>query len=217
MDLITNSENGLEKCNFPNDALTWWPELGMGFYPVKQQDWPYDRAYFDKYRQDRDTPIGRALNKARVDMVARHYHGAVVDFGIGDGAFITARGASTYGYDVNPAGIEWLQEQRKYIDYYSHKHEAVSFWDALEHVYDIEGTVSHIVKYAFVSIPIFHSGEHCYMSKHYRKDQHVWYFTTKGIIDWFDRQGFDCVEANTEETKIGREDIGSFVFRRRDK
>lgn len=93
-------------------------------------------------------------------------------------------------------------------------HDAVSFWDSLEHVYDIEGVIARVRKFAFVSIPIFTSETHCLNNKHFRKDQHVWYFTADGITSWFARQGFKRREWNDYETVIGREDIASFVFER---
>ncbi|WP_042070013.1 methyltransferase domain-containing protein [Advenella mimigardefordensis] len=186
----------------------------MGFYPVKFEDMPYDRAYFDKYRKDRDTPIGRALNEVRVQMVARYWDGRVMDFGIGDGAFLEKRGGDTVGFDVNPAGVEWLQERGAYVDYWAGEHDAVTFWDSLEHEYRIEALVARVRRFAFVSIPIFTSETHCLNSKHFRKDQHVWYFTADGITAWFARQGFRRREWNDYETVIGREDIASFVFER---
>ena len=65
-----------------------------------------------------------------------------------------------------------------------------------------------------MSIPIFEDGEHVLRSKHYRKDEHVWYFTARGLINVFADCGFDLVDMSRIETDIGREDIGSFAFKR---
>ena len=49
--------------------------------------------------------------RARCNFVEQHYRGPMIDVGIGSGAFIEARrNRATYGYDVNPAGVEFRRE-----------------------------------------------------------------------------------------------------------
>lgn len=88
------------------NGLVWLPELGMGRYPVPQAR-PYDAGYFARYQQMADTQLGQSLTAARIQLVARHYQGALLDVGIGSGQFVEAR-PQTRGYDVNPAGVDWL-------------------------------------------------------------------------------------------------------------
>ncbi len=44
---------------FAQNELQWLPELGIGYYPVK--DMPYDADYFNKYVMMADTEIGSKL------------------------------------------------------------------------------------------------------------------------------------------------------------
>lgn len=123
--------------------LTWDEERGYGHYPVKQEDRPYDAAYFEKYRKMANTPIGHALTKARVDLVRKYYPGFnLVDVGIGSGQFVTASGM--LGYDVNPAGVEWLNQRNRFADMYAGQYDAMTFWDSLEHIDDMSAAVRHI-------------------------------------------------------------------------
>lgn len=193
--------------------LTWWPELGYGHYPVPQDDRPYDASYFDKYRVYAGTPLGKALTAARVELVNKYFTGGVVDVGIGSGQFVEA--VHGFGYDVNPAGIAWLKERDLYVDVYSTEVNAMSFWDSLEHIDDMERIIKRVYKYAFVSIPIFKDAESVLTSKHFRKDEHIWYFTIHGLIGWFEKQGFVLREHNNMESELGREGIGTFVFERK--
>jgi len=193
--------------------MVWLPQEGRGFYPVRQEDMPYDREYFEKYRRQADTPIGHALTEARVQMVLRHWDGPVLDVGIGCGQFVLAH-PQAHGFDVNPAGVAWLKEGGIWDDLYGRQYPALTFWDSLEHIFDIEKAVSHADEWVFVSLPIFDNSEHCLRSKHFRPNEHVWYFTDTGLKDWFAKQGFACVEQNNLETLIGREGIGSYAFRR---
>jgi len=158
---------------------------------------------------------------ARVEFVNRHFSGALVDVGIGAGSFIELRNAernrrpNTFGYDVNPMARDWLLERSLWIDPYTGRVPAISLWDVLEHIADFDALLARVAGWVFVSIPIFFSGEHVLSSKHFRKDEHIWYFTSEGLVRTFADRGFDLVETNRIESDLGREDIGSFAFRRR--
>jgi len=195
------------------NGLVWLPALGMGYFPVPKGR-PYDKEYFSRYQQMSDTPMGHALTQARIQLVARHYAGPLVDVGIGAGQFVEAR-PDTRGYDVNPAGIDWLKQRGRWADLYAGRYPALAFWDALEHIDRPDVAVAKAEEWVFVSVPIFTGGDAILQSRHFRKTEHLWYWTHAGLIRWFDGQGFDCIEHNTAETELGREGIGSYAFRRR--
>lgn len=192
--------------------LIWLPEKGVGYFPV--EDFPYDDKYFEKYEGYAATELGKRLTRARVDFVKKHYDGAVVDVGIGSGQFLKAHGAAK-GYDVNLRAVDWLKKENSWHDIYDDFCDAMTFWDSLEHIKDMSGAIIGCRKFVFVSIPIFYNCNHVLASKHYRKDEHFWYFTRKGLIDWFSETGFDLIGEDSFEQNLGREDIGTFAFRRR--
>lgn len=193
------------------NGLVWLPELGMGRYPVPKQR-PYDEGYFAKYRKLANTPLGHELTAARIRLVGRHYgSGPVLDVGIGAGQFVESR-PNTRGFDVNPAGVEWLQHRGQWADLYADRFPALTFWDSLEHIDRPDIAVAKAEKWVFVSIPIFENAEHILRSRHYRKDEHIYYFTHKGLVSWFEAQGFSLVEHNELESALGREGIGSYAF-----
>lgn len=195
------------------ESLMWFPEQGVGFYPVQTEESPYDAGYFNRYAEMSNSEIGRNLIKVRIDVVKKYYGGEVLDVGIGCGGFIESHG-NAKGYDINPTAIEWLSRRALLEDLYSGQHEAVTFWDSLEHIYDIDKVIQHVKTWAFVSIPIFDNAEHCLHSKHFRKNEHVWYFTDWGIKKWFKINGFECKEQSHIENSLGREGINTYVFRR---
>ncbi len=193
-------------------GLVWLPELGMGRYPVPAER-PYNYEYFARYQQMGNTDMGLALTQARINLVARHYQGRVLDVGIGSGQFVNER-PETLGFDVNPASITWLKQQNKWLNLYDNDSPALTFWDSLEHIDDPSAAVAKATQWVFVSIPIFDGAEHILTSKHYRKDEHIWYWTHGGFIRWFAEQGFTCVEHNRIEIDLGRDEIGSYAFKR---
>ena len=154
--------------------------------------------------------------RARVEFVERHYQGPLIDIGIGSGAFIEARQRlqPTCGYDVNPAGIGWLEERKLFCNPYVGSFDAASMWDVLEHMPNYPGLLGHVREWLFLSLPIFRNAMHVLASKHFRPKEHVWYFTRDGLVFAMKQCGFALVTENTIETELGREDIGTFAFRR---
>jgi hypothetical protein len=194
--------------------LAWFPEMGVGYFPVSGAEHVYDEAYFDKYAAYEGTEMDRQLNAARVALVARHYAGELVDVGIGSGSFVTAR-PHTFGYDINSAGIRWLKHRSLWWSPYVRACEAVSLWDVLEHMPDFPTLLGHVGRFAFVALPVFEGPEHVLGSKHFRRDEHCWYFTVAGFLRVMHGLGWHCIEKNADESEIGRDCIASFAFRRR--
>jgi hypothetical protein len=187
---------------------------GYGFYPVKSSS-VYDENYFEKYVGYADTDLGQKLNAARNKLVDKYYKKQLlVDIGIGCGQFVESRGDFAYGYDVNPVGIRWLKNKFRYYNPYSYPVPIMTFWDSLEHIEHPEILLLNCQNTAFISMPIFTDQAHVLRSKHYRTDEHFWYFTLSGFIHYMTKCGFQLLEHNTMETDLGREDIQTFVFER---
>lgn len=197
-------------------TLSWWPDLGIGYYPAVQPI-QYDGAYWDEYRKRADTDVGRELTRCRVELVNRHLgDGPCIDIGIGSGQFVEARAGATYGYDVNPKAIKWLKNRSGWRDPYSFEDSVqnITCFDSLEHIEAPERLVARVRGFCIVSIPIFTGPEHILRSKHFKPNEHLWYFTEQGLERWFCTMGFRLVAKNRMEEAVGREDIGSFVFER---
>lgn len=207
------------------NGLVWLPEVGMGYFPVQEEDEPYRnggaQAYWDKYVGYSATPMGRALTRARTELVRRFDTvGSVLDVGIGCGAFLEAMhaaGWSAYGYDVSPVATNWLQERGLWRDPYQPGMEvqSVTLWDVLEHLPDPGALLERVQRYVFVSLPVFRDAHHVLQSKHFRPDEHRWYWTVPGLVHWMGAQGFHLLDSSRMETELGREDVATFVFQRR--
>lgn len=198
------------------EELVWFPEKGLGYFPVKVPPYKvYDQEYFKKYEGYAETEMGQALNVERVSLVSRYAeNGAILDIGIGSGTFVTSM-PNAFGYDVNPFAIEWLAERHLYSDPFweTPAPSALTFWDSFEHIQDFEPYLSlPLCRYIFVSCPIFRNAAHVLRSKHFRKDEHFWYFTSWGLAALMKDYGYRLVEYSDIETQLGREDIGTFVF-----
>ena len=202
---------------FSRRCLTWWLQHGIGYYPVEAGHAPYDRDYFDSFDRNAQTELGRALMQARVNFVERHYRGTLIDVGIGSGAFVelrNQRGRTTYGYDVNPAGLAWLEQRMLLVDPHLVSFDAVTLWDVLEHIPDFQSLLANVREWVFASLPIFRDAEHALRSKHFKPAEHYWYFTRDGLVFAMQTCGFALVSESNIETELGREDIGTFAFRR---
>lgn len=189
------------------DELRWNRDTGIGYYPVT--DNPYDVAYFEKYIKYENAEIGRNLNQARLKLVEKYKWNKLLDIGVGSGVFIRDL-ENAYGYDINPAAIKYLKSIGKYID--PEPVDMMTFWDSLEHIHEPQNLLNNATKYVIVSTPIYKDLEHIYKSKHFRPNEHCWYFTIQGMVTFMECYGFKCIEYNRIESDIGREDIGTFVF-----
>lgn len=200
--------------------LVWWSERGYGYYPVPPRYISiYNEAYYEKYVGYANTERGEKITQARIDLVREHIGTErVIDFGIGCGDFVEQRndtGARTEGYDINPVALEWLHERGLFFDPWKSMCPNMTFWDSLEHLGDPASIINRITDYAFMCLPIFEGPEHVLESKHFRRDEHFWYFTKDGLINWMETIGFEMLWYGQPEVDLGREDIGTFVFRRR--
>lgn len=159
-----------------------------------------------------NTIMGRELTHARKSLVEQYTSEIPVDIGIGGGAFMDKM--DCYGYDVGSEAIDYLMARDKFVDVYQQKVGVITCWDSLEHIIDPSLLINQVTGWIFVSMPVYLNKEDCLRSKHFKPGEHLWYWTTEGLIDWFGNLGFDCLEVNNVETDIGREGITSFVFKR---
>lgn len=198
------------------ENLIWVPEKGIGFYPVKNSR--YDKKYFDKYVRYERTPIGSKLNEFRARLVNKYTHGKILDIGIGCGSFIKYRG-NCAGYDINPAARAWLEKRNLYFDPFLITNnlntiKGITFFDSLEHIESLGYLFGQLTgQFVFISMPIFKNLEHLLTSKHYRKDEHYYYFTQGGLIKYMAGYHLNLLEITNKEIKCGREDIYTFVFK----
>ncbi len=199
-------------------GLVWFPEKGFGWYPVK--DTHYDDNYFNEYLRMENTEIGECLNKFRIDLVNKYTQGLVLDIGIGCGTFINQRD-NCVGYDICPKATYLLQKKELFFNPYNggalwKKIKGVTFFDTLEHIQWPELIFEHINRqFIFVSMPIFQDVKHLLRSKHLKKEEHYLYFTERGFIDYMASYGFELLDKREDETVCGREDIKTYVLRRK--
>lgn len=185
----------------------------MGFHPRDPMDYGHD--YWAKYLAMDSTPMGEELTHARKELVDWYWNGSVVDIGIGGGKFVEAMRERGYGFDVNPEAVLWLHNRNSFCDPYEHGVDAIACWDSLEHIPNPEALIAKVREWVFVSLPIFNDPNRAKQSKHYRPGEHIWYWSDAGLVAWFDELGFDLAEKNDRESVLGREEIFTYVFRRR--
>ncbi len=193
-------------------------ELGYAYQRDRSKSVPYDAGYFEKYRNYEGSEIAVKLNEFRT-AITEKYCRKILDVGIGSGEFIKSSRIPAWGTDINEVAIRWLIDQEKFIDLAEGLPtwlDGVCCWDVLEHLPSPTQFLRkfHVGQYLFVSIPIFDGLTIVPQSKHYRPDEHYWYFTAWGLARYVETQGFRLFETSWAETRAGREGIGSFVFRK---
>lgn len=199
-----------------DDDLMFCFDHGVAYQRDMSVSVAYDEDYFNKCRGYEGQEIANKINAARVGLVDRIAGPSrkVLDIGIGSGEFIKSR-PNTFGDDINAKAVAWLQEQGKWRRDLG-QFDAFTFWDVLEHVPIPEcyfGQMKNL-SLLFTSLPIFDDLRRIRESKHYRPNEHFYYWTRRGFIAWMNQYGFRLIEQNDDETKAGRERILSFAFQR---
>lgn len=178
----------------------------------------YDEKYFQHYVECEDTEIARKLNEARISL-SHKYCNCILDMGIGSGEFIKKSTAKMYGYDVNDVAIEWLLGKNIWANPYEEIPEDVeglTFWDVLEHIRQPSELLKLVRPgtFVFISLPTFTDLTKVRTSKHYKPNEHLYYYSITGLIKFMAFCNFELIELSDAETKAGRQDITSFVFRK---
>ena len=196
------------------------PEYGMAYQEDRTKSVSYGKKYWKKYINYEGKPIAVAINKGRVRIAKDHRCRCLLDVGIGSGEFIKSTNEIViYGYDVNEYAVKWLRKQNCYKNPYIAPlaiFDGLTFWDSLEHIQEPVELLRKIPKgmFIFVSIPIFKDVYCIRDSKHYRPNEHYWYFTDKGLRTWMNSHCFDFIEMRDFEIRAGREDIFTYVFKK---
>jgi hypothetical protein len=194
----------------------------------------YGKTYYENYKKLAQTEMGHKLNTFRANLVHSYGCKNVLDYGCGPGGFMDVWTVSEYGqcdgYDINPYIISDLKEMNHWVQAEvlpdgsgvvfgsaQRPYDAVTFWDSLEHVRAPSYTLSLTTpgQFVFVTMPIFTNFTALRWNKHFKPNEHFYYFTHHGIVSYFHDCGFEFLDATDEETKLGRCDISTFVFRRR--
>ncbi len=191
--------------------LVWHDDIGLGYYPVN--DFVYGKDYFDKYKGYESNDVNDKLMSAREHFVKtgldEQDRNSLVDIGIGSGAFMKHMDCD--GYDVNPTAITLLKSMGKWKSPYDQRVSNATFWDSLEHIHEPSALLENITDRVFVSCPIYDSFEHVIESKHFRTDEHFWYWTVDGFDQFMQYCGFSVLHMDNFEEGCGREDIKSFI------
>lgn len=203
-----------------SELLQWDKRWGIGFYPVTEPI-AYDDAYFEEYERREHSPMGTVLNRARVGLCHRFMENGtgparVLDVGVGNGAFLHWR-ANTVGFDVCPKAVAMLQREGLFLDPYKDSLDGiagVTFFDSLEHIAHPHQLLERLAgQWLVITLPIFRDKSHALASKHFKPREHYWYFTFKGFVAAMTSMRFALHHVSDFETRAGREDILTFVFR----
>jgi 2-polyprenyl-3-methyl-5-hydroxy-6-metoxy-1,4-benzoquinol methylase len=200
-----------------DDDLTFIDSRGIAYQRAAGRV-RYDNAYAHKVEAYEGSEIARKVNAGRVAMLRRHLPvgASMLDIGSGTGEFLHAARAAGYdakGYEVIPKMANELEAHQLFAAD-PHPFDAVSLWDVIEHMEDPSARLKQTRKGAllFVSLPVFGDIRAIRDSKHYRPDEHLYYWTEQGFINWAALYGFRLLETSRHECEAGRDSIGAFAF-----
>lgn len=195
--------------------LMWDEKKGFGRLTSHRD---LKEEYWEHYEQFEEAPATELLYKIRHKLCSDYAAGNdILDFGVGNGAFIKRKPdeVRVFGYDVDAQAVAWLLEEKLWFDPYILKAPGVvTFWDCLEHLPNLDEVLSLCPNFVICSLPVFEGREKVLGSKHFKPNEHIWYFSVEGFKEFMHERGFVCMMAKDLEGLAGREEIFSFVFKR---
>ncbi len=192
---------------------------GVAYQKDMSKSVSYDKDYFENYVKRSNTEIARRLNAARTGLTEKYCTNCILDIGIGSGEFIESSKIKAYGFDINPYGVNWLKERGLHVNPYEwlpDEVQGISLWDTLEHMKNPQELFTKLRPgvFVFISLPTFEDVFAVRSSKHFKPNEHYYYFSIPGMIKFMQDSGFAYLEHNDEETKAGREGITAFAFQK---
>jgi len=217
-DKVTKWEYRYGKHHMVGDMI-WFDDLGYGYLPPSAK-FSYDGPYFQHWADLETQGKGVVLSWMRMAYTNKFSNNCqVVDVGIGAGTFIKVRNGfwktkCTWGHDVSKEGIEFLDREGINFSFERQRCRVATFWDSLEHTLDASNYLMRIDSLAIISMPIYKDENSVLTSKHFKPNEHIYYFTKDGLVKFMDRYGFNLMDVSTFETDFGREEILTFCFNR---
>ena len=171
----------------------------------------YNLDYWEKMLRQ-NSATAEHICKIRWDFVREIEPKLVLDYGCGPGWFRAFRPSFVEEmdtYDIAP----WPQTGIRHERY-----ELITFWDVLEHIRYLSSLdeIFAKTKYIATSLPIRPKNKKLVGWKHYKPGEHFHYFSRESLQGFFNSKGFKLIKEGTPEVECGiREDIGTFLFRRK--
>lgn len=210
---------------------------GVWHDPFKESDNVYrqpgtaSKKFLD-YRERFASPLGQAINAWRAWWVTStiEKHGlpaldaTVLDYGAGVGAFLSQMAdkcADLLWAEINEFMVGDLvfhyPDMRQYTPGYPV--DVLTLWDVFEHLADPWGLLGAInPAHVFLTIPIIAPSADPKKSKHYKPNEHQWYWTLAGFMGEARKHGWraHAPRNNPESETFDREWVYSVHLRRDD-
>jgi len=207
--------------------LRWCPFQDIFYHPHTEYIKHYDNAYFQHYKELENKDTTNKLNSFRCQLVKKYCKdNPILDIGIGCGTFIEKYNGKAWGFDICEPSINWLKEREIYTNPWFEKNnfKGYCFWDSFEHILHPSILINSFESnsYIFISMPIFPDEFICESIaethknitswKHFKPGEHHLYMGQQALINYMEDINCKLVETLDAETKIGRQDIQTFVF-----
>jgi hypothetical protein len=184
----------------------------------------FNGTHFESYEREAQTSIGKGIMRFRIKTVKqlvsyRRISTHCLDVGIRSGHFLRELKRTSdiqgQGIDVNNWSIQWLHANGFVCT--RDKFEILTFWNTLDHLTE-PWLLWRNYKPLFIAMTqtIFKNKEQIERHQHFKPQQHYWYFTRLGLLEFMERHGYGLVNScNTEDVKWGQDNKMTFTFMRK--
>lgn len=178
--------------------------LGV-IHQLNPEPFNYNQNYIDGYRSPEYKEKSALLMGVRMGCVISSYNHifqenpvSILDFGYGDGSFLKVASQfikKTFGFDVSP---EPTPEDSIKVDNLKDHYSVITFWDALEHVKDLDFVENLKANMIVISLPNVEN-KNFDNWKHRKPNEHLHHFTPRTLSLFMLSKGWTEMSSNNME------------------
>lgn len=180
----------------------------------------YDKKYYDNLKK-RHLMMAQKINDIRWEFVRDIPFNTVLDYGCGCGELSVYIPDYVKNLVVDSYDIGMINGEKYPQTGIQHSHYDLTFFnDVIEHVNWDSNPDENMLNafknttYISVSVPVWNKSFKSIQSwKHYKPEEHLYYFSEENIIDFFIKKGMDIVKKGYPECPP-RQDIFSVIFKK---
>lgn len=175
----------------------------------------YNAEYLLYYQLYKNTEFSRKLQNQRWQFVVDNVEDirSMLDYGCGADAFMDhVRSRVSSDVDLHSFDPFFLRDLR----FSENGYDVTTFFDSLEHMYRLSLIPALRGDNLVISIPILPHNQDVLKWKHFRPDEHVWMFSQSALRSLMFKFGYEFVKMDDFEIQLGRQDIYTFLFKKKE-
>ena len=171
---------------------------------IEKKSFVYDVCYVKNYNNYGGSIELSTLRLENIKKTINRLPQNILDVGYGNGDFIRhclKSNIQMYGTDISNYPIPDNSKFIPFNEIFNIKFDVITFYDSLEHFWNIDFILNLQTNYVVISLPWCHnfSDEWFENWKHRKPDEHIWHFNDETLTNFMKQMNFKLVSFSNIE------------------